>query len=397
MIDGDVDPNFTDVATAFRRLLPTSGHAGAAVSVYHRGRKVVDLWGGFRSGQGQRWERDTTAASFSTTKGVTSTLLHCLMDQGLASYDDAISKHWPAFGCRGKEAITIRQALCHEAGLYRVTDMIDSPREMLDWSHMLDVVANAEPVHEPGRAHGYHALTYGWLIGGLIEAISGRSFGEVLRGELKVPLGLDGFHIGLPDSALASRAFLASSTAGPPVARDGWRRRVGDLLERGLERVGVRLSEFRSALLPFSEPLDFNDREVVQAVIPAANGQFTARDLARMYAMIAGYGEIDGVRLLSEARVRELMVVRNRSRDNVLFLPMRWRMGYHRVFALGARAPNGFAHYGYGGSGGFCDPSRQLSAALVVNWGAGSPTGDSRTPRIVGAAIRAADRADRTA
>ncbi len=128
------------------------------------------------------------------------------------------------------------------------------------------------------------------------------------------------------------------------------------------------------------------------AAIPSANGQFTARSLARMYAMIAGGGELDGVRLLSKQTVRQLSQVQVRARDKVMVIPMHWRMGYHRGFALGTRAPEAFGHYGYGGSGAFCDPSRNLAVAMTNNSGAGSPTGDSRMPRIARAAIRAVDR-----
>ena len=127
-------------------------------------------------------------------------------------------------------------------------------------------------------------------------------------------------------------------------------------------------------------------------MIPAANGQFTARSLARVYAMLAGGGELDGVRVLSEERVREIARVRNRGRDRVLLIPMHWRMGYHRVFTLGASAPLAFGHYGYGGSGAFCDPSRELAVALTTNSGSGTPMGNSNVPRIARAAIRAVDR-----
>ena len=155
--------------------------------------------------------------------------------------------------------------------------------------------------------------------------------------------------------------------------------------------MGLDTSEFRAALMPFDAPFDWNDPQTVQACIPAANGQFTARSLARMYAMIAEGGELDGVRLLSEERIRTMAVVRNRTRDNVLFIPMHFRLGYHRAFAFGVRAPQAFGHYGYGGSGAFCDPSRRLAVALTVNSGTGTPSGDSRTPRIAAAAMRAAD------
>lgn len=392
MLDGTVHPDYADVAAALIRQIPRDQHAGSAVCVYHLGKPVVDVWGGIKDAAGNPWRSDTTAPVFSTGKGVLSTLLHILVDQGKAAYDDPIARHWPAFGCRGKEGITIRQALCHEAGLYRITDLIEHPSEMLDWAHMKALIADAEPVHAPGESHGYHALTYGWLIGGLVEEISGRSLQRVLQEELADPLGLDGMYFGMPHNHLYRRAELINGVSKPAGEAPEWQRKAREWLETGLGMAGVDLGEFRSALNPFSEPFDWNDEATVQAVIPAANGQFTARSLARMYAMLAGGGELDGVRLLSEERVREITQVRSRKRDRVLFIPMHWRMGYHRVFTVGRSAPAAFGHYGYGGSGAFCDPTRELAVALTLNSAAGTPMGNSHMPLIARAALGAVDR-----
>ena len=392
MLDGNVRPNYADVAAALIRQIPRDRAAGAAVCVYHHGDAVVDIWGGTKDSAGNAWSEDTTAPSFSTTKGVISTLLHILVDQGKASYDDTIASHWPAFGARGKERVTIRQALCHEAGLYRITDLITRPSEMLDWQHMKQLVADAEPVHEPGEHHGYHALTYGWLIGGLIEEIAGKPLQAVLFEELVEPLKLDGMFIGMPHNELYRRAELTDGESHPAPDREEWQERFMGWVDAALGQLGVELSEFNAALNPFTEYFDWNAEETVQAVIPAANGQFTARSLARMYAMLAGGGELDGVRLLSEERVREITQVQSRKRDRVLFLPMHWRMGYHRAFTLGVSAPSAFGHYGYGGSGAFCDPSRKLAVALTLNSGTGTPMGTSFMPRIARAALKAVDR-----
>lgn len=392
MLDGTVHPDFADVAAALARQIPADRPAGSAVCVYHRGRPVVDIWGGSRDSAGNPWQADTTAPCFSTTKGVVSTLLHILVDRGLARYDDPVARYWPAFGARGKGAITLRQALCHEAGLYRITDLVKRPREMLDWTHMKQLVADADPAHEPGEAHGYHALTYGWLVGGLIEEIAGKPLPSVLQEALVGPLGLDGMFIGMPDDQLLRRAELTRGVTMRGRELSDWQQTLYEWAETGLALVGVELQEFHSALNPFSEPFDWNARETVQAVIPAANGQFTARSLARMYAVIAGGGQVDGVRLLSEDRVREISQVHSRARDRVLFIPMHWRMGYHRAFTIGVSAPHAFGHYGYGGSGAFCDPSRDLAVALTLNSGAGTPMGNSNMPLIARAAIRAADR-----
>ena len=393
MLDGSIHPDYADVAAVLLRLIPKNSAGGAAVCVYHEQRKVVDIWGGTRDRDHNPWLEATTAPSFSTTKGVISTLLHILVDQGRAAYDDPIAKHWPAFAANGKAQITIRQALCHEAGLYRIDELITHAAEILDWEHMKQLLADARPVHEPGAQHGYHALTYGWLIGGIIESITGKPLQRVLQEELVDPLGLDGMFIGMPHNELYRRARLITRDGimTPIPESDGWGASVRDWIEHGLAKLGVDFNEFRAAMA-LNEPFDWNAEATVQALIPAANGQFTARSLARMYAMIANDGEIDGVRLLSRERVREMAEVQSKKRDMVVFVPMHWRMGYHRAFSFGTSAPSAFGHYGFGGSGGFCDPSRRLAVALTVNSGAGSPMGDARMSRIARAAIKAVDR-----
>jgi len=404
MLDGKIHPDYADVASCLIRQVPRNQHGGSAVCVYHEGRKVVDIWGGSKDKQGSPWMEDTTAPSFSTTKGVLSTLVHILVDQGYADYSDPVAKFWPEFAAHGKHQISIKQALCHEAGLYRLSEMIDSPREMLDWEHMKGVVADALPAHPAGEHHGYHALTYGWLIGGLIEAITGKSLQCVLQDELVDPLQLDGLFLGMPHNEMFRRAKLihndgvmGAAKSNRPGNRSGdghWdevRDTMGDWTEYLLEKVGIELSEFRSALR-LSGDFDWNAEETVQAIIPAANGQFTARSLARMYAMLANGGELDGVRILSEASIQRISATRGSGRDKVLFIPMQWRLGYHKVFAAGVSAPDAFGHYGYGGSGAFCDPQRNLALALTLNSGVGTPLGDSRIPRMARAAIKAVDR-----
>lgn len=391
MLDGQVNPNYAAVASALTRQIPKYQQAGSAVCVYHKGRCVVDLWGGIKDSKGQAWLADTTAPSFSTSKGVLSTLVHILVDQGLADYEDPIAKYWPEFGARGKQRISIRQALSHQAGLYDISSLVKQPSEMLDWEHMLSLIADAQPAHEPGRAQGYHAITFGWIIGGLIERITGKSLQAVLQEELVDPLGLDGMYFGMPHNELYRRAELVNGISKPPVEREGWQRAAQDMAESALALVGVQVDKFRAALMPFTEPFDWNDEATVQANIPAANGQFTARSLAKMYAVLAEGGELDGVRLLSNTTVAKLSEIQRTGRDLVLNLPMQWRLGYHRAFSLGVAASNAFGHYGYGGSGAFCDPSRRLAVALTLNSGSGTPAGDSRMPRMARAALRAVD------
>jgi len=401
MLHGNVHPDFTDVTRVLRRILPKRrGQGGAAVCVYHKGEKVVDVWGGTRDTAGRPWEEDTLSVSFSTTKGVASTLLHLYVDRGLIDYDAPVARYWPEFAAEGKGEITVRQVLCHEAGLYAISDVVEHGSEMLDWQHVTSRIAAATPRHAPGMAHGYHALTYGWLVGEIVRRVADeKPFPELLASELARPLGLDGLYCGVPaDQQHRCATLMARGMDGSIEDR---RRNTQRILARAarwrdrLARLGFSYdpSESIAALMaPGMEDLDFNSEEFVSASIPAANGMFTARSLARLYACLAQGGELDGVRLLSHDTLRRATEQQNRGVGRVIPISMRWRLGYHRVFAIRARVPAGFGHFGFGGSGAWADPQRQLAVALTVNSGVGTPFGDSRIARIGGAATRCADR-----
>jgi len=400
MLKGWTHPDFSDVARSLRRILPRKGPGGAAVCVYHRGEKVVDAWGGTRDDVGTPWEEDTLSVSFSTTKGVASTLLHVHADRGLIDYDAPVADYWPEFAEGGKERVTVRQLLCHEAGLYAIRDMVDHASEMLDWQQITARLAAAPPRHVPGTAHGYHGLTYGFLVGEVVRRVAGnKPFPELIESEIASPLGLDGLYCGVPADQMHRCAQLLSTlTDGPIEQRRANTEKNWDRACRWrdrLKKVGIHYdpTETLAALIPKGmEELEFNSDAFRAASIPAANGMFTARSLARMYACLAQGGELDGVRLLSYETVRTATEQQNRGAGRVIPISMRWRLGYHRAFAVRARVPSGFGHFGFGGSGGWADPQRQLAVALTVNSGVGTPFGDTRIARIGGAAVRAADR-----
>jgi len=397
MLNGYVNPDFTAVADAFWRTLPVNAPGGAALCVYHRGVPVLDIWGGTRDRQGSPWTADTLSLSFSTTKGVVSTLLHQLADQGQVKYDVPVAHYWPEFARNAKRGITVRQILCHEAGLYRIRSLISDAAEMRDWEHMLGVLENASPIHVPGQKNGYHALTYGWLVGGLIEKITGASLKQILQELLTEPLALDGCYIGVPDNDLSrcadlivpSRQSVPSTTRNNPSPRINWSKTV---TEGVMRLIGFDAATFQEAMMPKGiGRFDWNAPETRQACIPGAGGMFTARSLARIYSVLANNGEYEGGRLLSPATIAKMSTVQNTRRGDVMPIPMRWRLGYHRVFTTGPRTPAAYGHFGYGGSGAWCDPSRELALGYTVNQGSGSPFGDIRISRINTAAIRAAE------
>lgn len=390
-IDGYVHPGFTPVAAAFRHQISrTTG--GAAVAVYHRGELVVDLWGGRRDDAGAPWERDSLAMCFSTTKGLTSTALHVLADRGLVRYAAPVAEYWPEFASGGKERVTVAHLLTHSAGLHGIRSILDRADRMFDWDHMVDALARATPAYEPGTRNGYHALTYGWLVGEVVRRVSGQPLDRFVQREIAEPLGLDGLYLGCPPDQrhrVAPLEPMGHLAVGPgPLRAVG--RRVGVQLGKAasLARLPVNPRRMINALAPRGVEDVWYGAEIMDAAVPAANGFFTARSLARMYALIAGGGTIDGVTLLSPATVAEMSVIRSYRRDLVLVMPMRWRYGFHVIGTTRGRLDAAFGHFGLGGSGGWADPSRQLAVAMVCNRGTGTPIGDVRLLRL-GTAVMA--------
>jgi CubicO group peptidase (beta-lactamase class C family) len=339
--------------------------------------------------------------SFSTTKGVASTLVHIMVDRGLLDYEDRVARHWPEFAQAGKRDITVRHVLAHQSGLYHIRQMIDHAERMLDWDYMVRAIERTPPIHEPGARTGYHGLTYGFLVGEILRRITGKSFPELVRDELVGPLGLDGMYVGAPPEALSRAAELMWSqrrvifsdvfVAPENEIFGGVVSRAAELTRRGLEPLGVQLDllSIWDALAPRGiRSFDFGARDTLRAAIPAANGLFTARSLARMYAALAGGGQVDDVRLMAEETVRRASEPQTEApRRVVVPFDMRWRLGYHGVATTRGVPRRAFGHFGFGGSGAWADPSRNLAVALVVNSGMGTPFGDLRIVRIGGAAL----------
>ena len=174
-LDGSLHPDYQNIANILERILERQ-LGGAAFCVYHHGECVVDLWGGTSDEDQTPWRRDTMAPSFSTTKGVTSTLIHIMADRGLIDYDAKVAKYWPEFAQNGKQDITVRHILTHQAGLYHIRQMIDDASRMRDWGYMISALERAEPIHVPGERTGYHGLTYGFLAGEILQRVTGKRF-----------------------------------------------------------------------------------------------------------------------------------------------------------------------------------------------------------------------------
>ena len=398
MLFGKHEPGFEPLARALEHILREPPHGGAALCIYERGRPVFDMWGGPKNPEGEAWEERTSSVSYSTSKGVTAAALHICKDRGLIRYDDPVAKYWPEFAQNGKGSITIRQALSHAAGLYDARTLVERAETLLDWDAMVRALALAPASHAPGRYHAYHALTYGYLVGEIVRRVAEKPFARFVREDIAQPLGLQDFFIGASEEVIARAARTIHKAPGrasdesPEHSRMRRRQRAArfKLIARGLNLFGLPMSPDRmqrAFTVRGIERLDFSAPEVLRACIPAANGLFTARDLARFYATLANGGELDGVRLLSEQTVREATRVHTKAPDGVLIVPMRWRLGYHAVFSKLGIVKGAYGHSGYNGSGAWASPLHQASLGYVVNAGLGTPVGDWRMVKLTTTAL----------
>nr|WP_286415937.1 serine hydrolase domain-containing protein [Acinetobacter towneri] len=404
---GWVTPEFEDLAKQFSRLQDArTQQGGAALAVYFQGQKVVDIWTGKKSAT-EDWQSDTLSVCYSTGKGVLATLAHILVSQGLLDYDTPICLYWPEFAQNGKASMTLRHVLSHQSGLYDIRNIIADATEMADWSHMLNVLAQAKPRFAVATEAAYQPLTFGWLVGGILEKATGQSLAELMQQYLVEPLALDGAYFGVPASELSrvARPFKTTPVTQPksvtppankvstsPSPKSKSVQRPVSILDKAIAWSGQDPQDFQDGMIPKGmKNFSFFSDAGLQAVIPAANGVFSAQSLARIYAMLAQGGSLDGRQFIQPAIFQQLSQVQYRQRDRVMPIPMLWRLGYHRILSLG-KASNGFGHMGFNGSGAWCDPERQLSFAYTHNFAAGSLIGDYRLWGLSQEAIRCADR-----
>ena len=362
-----VAQRFEEVAALARRSALAAG--GGALCVYLDGRPVLDVWAGHRDpARRLPWERDTMAMSWSTTKGVTSTVLHMLADRGQLDYDAPIRSYWPEFAANGKQAVTVGQFMAMEAGLYDVRHLIGDPHDLLDHDTMARALACAAPRHVPGRASAYHAFTYGWIAGELVRRVAGTTLGAFVQREIAGPLALDGCFIGTPPSELdrvASRPRLSPERRSARVAA-----KAIDPLTR---LVGFSPARTAAAFLPRDGHEVIPTTEFLTAEVPAVNGVFTARSLARLYAALGSDDGLDGVRLWSNKTRRIATQPQVRRRDQIVPIRLSWRLGYHQPFPTKHTSPSSFGFFGAYGSGGYADPDRRVAVGFVVHQARGLP------------------------
>ncbi|MGP9022455.1 serine hydrolase domain-containing protein [Streptomyces sp. BR1] len=342
----------TRVQEILDELTASGEETGIQVAVHLDGELVVDAWSGLADTKsGRPMDGETLVPSWSTGKGVAAALVAVLVDKGVLDYDTPIAAHWPEFAANGKDRITLGQLLSHSAGLPQLPPDL-TPEELFDIPAVGDWLAGQAPLWEPGTETGYHAWTYGILLAEILRRATGRTCDELLRDEIAAPLGIaDSLLFAVPDR-LADR--LATCYDG------GW----AALLDRIPEGAPFFVCAPRQ-VLPVASLANRPDYR--RAALPA-NGTMTARAASRMYAALA-CGEIDGVRLLSDATLKAATTPRASGKDRSLGSEL--LKGYG--FMLGGpgslmRYPAGaFGTNGSGGTTACADPAHRFSFALIKN------------------------------
>jgi CubicO group peptidase (beta-lactamase class C family) len=364
-IEGECAERFRPVREAFEANFQRRNEVGAAVAVLHRGRPVVDLWGGWADQARSRpWQRDTIVNIYSCTKALTAFCAHQLVERGRLDLDAPVADYWPEFAQRGKARIPVRWLLSHRAGLAAVRELL--PMEALyDWDAMTTALAAEEPWWEPGSAHGYHTLTFGWLVGEVVRRIDGRSLGTYCREEIAQPLGLD-LHIGLPDAEHARVGELSDLATVPMDELPPDAISFGRIILADPEGIAAR-----SFLNPPSTALGPNTPQWRRAEIPGANGHSGARDLARVYGALARGGDLDGAHVLDRASIERLRTEQSHGPDGVLQVTTRFGLGVmltqDRAGARFGPNPSSFGHPGAGGALGFADPEAGIGFGYTPN------------------------------
>jgi len=335
-------------------LTTTGVETGLQVAAYLDGDLIVDTWAGVADEATSRpVTGDTLFTSWSTTKGFAATCIHLLAERGQVDYDTPIAAYWPEFAANGKAQITVRNALTHTAGIPQMPQNV-TVEMMTDWTAMCTAIASHAPLWAPGTMVGYHAWTFGWLLGEIVRRVDGRPLAQFAREELCQPLGIEDFYLGIPDEVEPRVATL--------------RQEVDPLANAAPDMPGLQVTPAHVTNANVVNRPDFR-----RASIPGGGGIMNARTIARHYAMLAGHGTVNGVRLLSPTRVEQMRTCQIAGLTGFFGGVACFGLGYGLGGdpAQGADAamasPGTFGHGGYGGSLGFADPERRLSFGLTKN------------------------------
>ncbi len=351
-VAGMCDPRFASVQEEFARNFAERGEVGAAVCVMVDGTPVVDLAGGWRDeARVEPWRLDTVVDFYSVGKAFLAVLALQLVDAGLIGLDDRVASVWPEFAAGGKEAVTLRQALCHRAAVPAIRAPLTND-DLWDWGRMTGALAATDAWWEPGTRHAYHTNTYGHLVGEVVRRVSGETCARRLA-DVAGPLGAD-VHVGVPPDARHRCAQVIFAAPGGAEGLDFGALQGDELME----------------MLSYFNPPGYSSMGVVNsaewrgAEVPSTNGHGTASGVARMYAALLDPGRVLSVDLLAEATSPQ-----SQGYCPILHEDVTFGLGFKPTVPRRPFGPNpgSFGHFGTGGAVGFADPTSGIAFGYVMN------------------------------
>jgi CubicO group peptidase (beta-lactamase class C family) len=359
-VPGTAHPAFAPLAELFEANLADGTDTGASLAVVHDGELVADLWGG-EAAPGRAWERDTLVHTWSVTKTMSALTMLVLADRGVVDLDAPVARYWPELT---RDDVLVRHVLGHTSGYAGWTEPLDAAG-LMDLPYAEAMLAAQQPWWEPGTASGYHMLSHGHLLDGIVRGATGSTLAEQFRALVAGPLGAD-FHLGVPEEALGRCADLV---APPQGTIDVAALPEGNLLVPTLAN-------------PFLDVGGFCNTAAWRRVsVAAANGHGNARSVARIQSVVSHGGEVDGVRLLSKETLDRIFEVQADGPDLVLLVPLRWGIGYALPHPTAPAVPEGRVCWwtGYGGSIVVNDLDRRTTVAYAMNRMVGHFTSSPRT------------------
>ncbi|TMF62256.1 MAG: beta-lactamase family protein [Chloroflexi bacterium] len=343
------------VQAAIDKLVDSGEERGIQVAVFHRGQPVVEAVAGVADAStGRPVGSDTPFYNYSIVKGAAATIAHILVDRGLFGYDTPVAKIWPEFGARGKQTVTIRQVLNHSAGVPQIP-LDTTPEDLCNWDKMCAAIADQELWWEPGTKIGYHAYTFGYIVGEVVRRATGKRISQLLADEVAGPLGVaDEIYFGMPASQQPRLARLEDAPPDPQMAAQ-------------MAAMPPDLPMFKAAPMTLMPTAQLGNRSDILAADIPAGGKTSARAIARMYAALLD--RVDGVRLISPERLREATAVSMSGADQVFGMPTTWGLGYS-IGRLGASPQESSTAFGVGGAGGsfaYGDTASGIAFGLTKN------------------------------
>jgi len=354
-IQGQCDQRFSSVKEAFARNFESGLEVGASFAATIDGKFVVDIWGGYADAALTRpWEQDTIVNVYSTTKVMTAICAHMLIDRGQLDVDAPVAKYWPEFAQAGKDQIPVRYLLSHQSGIAGIDEPV-TMEDLYEWDRMIKLLEKQKPWWEPGKHCGYHAITFGHLVGELVRRITGKTLGTFFREEVAIPLNAD-FHI----SFSAEHDHRVGELISPPELKPG---------ELGYIEMEPGSLIWKAMMMSAMTYDVVKERAWRGAEMPAVNGHGNAHSVARVGAAIACGGELDGVRLMGLPTIEKALEEQCYDTDLVLGMPSRYGLGFglnSKEMPMGLN-PRTLWWGGMGGSLVVMDLDARLSWSYVMN------------------------------